>query len=94
MGAVTLTDDYRVDVEDKQFTLQRRGISVNKTTKEKTVVWTSEGYFGNWDNLLEKLSKLFVAEKVDKEGLVTLKEFKEILKEVRDEIKNIGNQLN
>jgi len=94
MGAVILTDDYRVNVEDKQFTLQKKGISKNKTTKEETVVWTAEGYFGNWDNLFEKLLKLFVAEKVDSAGLVTLKEFKEILKEARDEIKNIGKQLN
>jgi len=94
MGAIILNDKYRVEVDDKQFTLKSKSISENKTTHEKAEVWTSKGHFGIWDNLLNKVSQLENAGKVEKKVLVSLKEYEGVLIETRDEIKRIGKQLN
>ncbi len=81
---VKINDSYYVQVEDKNLTLQRLN-GIEKRTGEPK--YTTIGYFSNWPGLFDKLLKLFVADKVNMEDMISLSQLKEIYEDVRKEIK-------
>lgn len=83
---VKINDMYYVQVEDKNLTLQRVVGTDKRTGKTK---YNPIGYYSNWLALFDALIKLFVAEKVNLEKVVSLSQLKEIYKDVRKEIKGL-----
>lgn len=83
---VKINDTYFVQVEDKNLTLQKAAGIDKRTGKAK---YNPIGYYNNWPALFDALIKIFVAEKVNLEEVISLSELKRIYEEVRNEIKGL-----
>jgi len=83
---VKINDLYSVQVEDKNLTLQKTAGTDKRTGKPK---YSPVGYYTNWPALFDALIKIFVAEKVNMEDVVSLSRIKEIYEDVRREIKGL-----
>ncbi|MGE5613184.1 MAG: hypothetical protein ACM3XR_02150 [Bacillota bacterium] len=83
---VKINDMYYVYVEDKNLTLQKVVGTDKRTVKTK---YNPVGYYTNWPALFDALIKLFVAEKVNLEKVISLSQLKNIYEEIRKEIKGL-----
>lgn len=83
---VKINDMYYVHVEDKNLTLQKVVGTDKRTGKTK---YNPVGYYTNWPALFDALIKLFVAEKVNLEKVVSLSQLKNIYEDIHKEIKGL-----
>lgn len=83
---VKINDLYSVQVEDKNLTLQKTAGTDKRTGKPK---YNPIGYYNNWPALFDTVIKIFVAEKVNLEKVVSLSQLKGIYDDVRKEIKEL-----
>jgi len=89
---VRVNDKCFIDVTNKNYTLVN--ITKNKKTgkKEKEIL----GYFGSLECLFDALLKQFILDKMPKDKIIELKEFKDIIvsakQEVREKLAAIINE--
>lgn len=83
---VKVNDIYSIQVEDKNLTLQKEAGTDKRTGKTK---YNPIGYYSNWPALFDALIKIFVAEKVNLEEVISLSQLKCIYEDVRKEIKGL-----
>lgn len=81
---VRINGTYSVQVEDKCLTLQKEVGTDNRTGKPK---YTTVGYYSSWEAVFDRLIKIFVAEKVNLETVVTLSQLKDVLLDTKKEVR-------
>ena len=90
MGLVIINEKYRVNVDANCLTLQHfKGINTNKETGEKTELWSNDGYFTSWENVLSRLIKVCTADEINKREKIYLKELKSVVQGCTNEIKTL-----
>lgn len=71
---------------DKNLTLQRVAGTDKRTGKAK---YNPVGYYTNWPSLFDALMKIFVAEKVSVEEVISISQLKSRYEDTRKEIKGL-----
>lgn len=92
MAIITLSDEYSIKMDDKQFTLRRfTGTTIDKKTGIEKELFFDEGHFGDLFQLFKYYHKLLCVKKADTKQQITIKEYMQIHEQSLAEIKTLLN---
>jgi hypothetical protein len=90
MKRIIINETYEIDVDDFNHTLIKN-YTKNKKDGTTEQAKMTVGYFADLNGCLQKIVKLMMIDKID--GIITVEQLRDIILEIKSEIKTITDNL-